>query len=140
MPRCAAAGLVPTDEAHLVFAAQEEIVGDEEVARIGVLRPDAHADVFEAAVADCEGDRAHHFLFARKDRDLRIAERQAFEDVVLRGHHVEELVIARAVEDCLSVARAFDGDGLLRRAFQGKRPRPGEWRAERVDVVQRSGR
>src|SRR4029453_2450639 len=35
------AGLVPTDEAHLVFAAQEEIVGEEEVAGIGVFGPHA---------------------------------------------------------------------------------------------------
>ena len=61
---CALAGLIPADQAHLVLAAKEKIVGDEEVARIGVLGPYAYADVFETAVSDRERDRAHHFLFA----------------------------------------------------------------------------
>ena len=87
------------------------------VARIGVLGPDADADVFETAVAHREGDRAHHFFLAGEESNLGIAERQAFEDVVLRRHDIEQLVIARAVEDRLAVARAFDRDGLLGRAL-----------------------
>ena len=117
MPAVRDAGLIPTDEAHLVFAAEEEIVGDEEVAGIGVFGPHAGADVLEAAVADREGDRAHHFLLAGEEGNLGVAEGQAFEDVVVRGHDVEELVVARAVKDRLAVAGAFDGDGLLGRAL-----------------------
>ena len=115
--RRALAGLIPADETHLILAAKEQIVGDEEVARIGVFGPDACADVFEAAIAHREADRAHHFLIAGKDSNFGVAERETFEDVVMRRHDVEQLVVARAVKDRFSVARAFDGDGLLGRAL-----------------------
>jgi hypothetical protein len=105
-----------------IFAAEEEIVGDEEVSRAGILRPHAYADVFEAAVAHGESDGAHHFLLAGEDSYFGVAEGETFEDVVLTGDNVEELVISRAVENCFAVARAFDGDRLLGRALQRKRP------------------
>lgn len=34
------------------------------------------------------------------------------------GHDVEQLVITGTVKDCLAIARAFDGDGLCRGAFE----------------------
>jgi hypothetical protein len=103
----ARAGLVPTDHAHLVFAAQEEVVGDEEVAGIGALGPHADAHVLETAVADGQGHRAHHFLLAREERDVGVAEGESFKDVVVGGHDVEELVVARAVKDRFAVAGAL---------------------------------
>ena len=118
--------LIPTDDTHLVFAAEEEIVGDEEVAGAGVFRPDADADVFEAAVADGKGDCAHHFFFSGEECNIGVAEGEAFKDVMLGCHHVEELVVACAVEDGFAVASAFDGDGFVGGAFEGERHRAGE--------------
>ena len=48
----------PADQAEAIVAAEEEVVGDVEVARAGVLGPDAEADVLEAAVLDRQADRA----------------------------------------------------------------------------------
>src|SRR3954452_1555243 len=57
----ALAGLIPTDEAHLILAAKEQIIGDYKIAGIGVFGPDAHADIFKAAVAHGEANCSHNF-------------------------------------------------------------------------------
>ncbi len=92
--------------------------------------------VLETAVTDSKGHRAHHFLLAREQGNLGIAKGESFEDVVVGGHDVEELVVAPAVENHFAIAGCFDGDGLLSRALQGKRPGAAERPAQRVDIVQ----
>src|SRR4051812_48996311 len=107
-PGCALACLVPSNEAHSIFAAEEKIVGDQEVSRVRTLGPDSNADIFKTAVAHREGNRAHYFFFAREQRNLSVTKSQAFKDVVLGRHHIEQLVIACAVKDRLAVACTFD--------------------------------
>ena len=65
---------------------------------------DADADVLDPAVADREPLGAGDVLHARPERDLGVADREPFEDVVVGGHHVEEAEGAVAVEDHLAVA------------------------------------
>ena len=60
----------------------------------------------------------HHFLLAGEQGHLSVSEGQSFEDVVRGGHHVEELVIARPVEDRFAVAGRLDRDRLLGRPLQ----------------------
>ena len=81
--------------------------------RESAFRPDAYADVFKAAVPHREGYCAHHFLVAGEKSNLGIPERQTFKDVVVRSHYIEQLVVTRAIKDRLTIARAFDRDGLL---------------------------
>src|SRR5688572_9546486 len=72
--RGARTGLVPSDDTHLlVFATQEEIVGDQKVARICGFGPHAHTDVFKAAVADRQRYRTHYFLLAGEHSDFGVA-------------------------------------------------------------------
>src|SRR5690606_32373538 len=133
--RRAAAGLVPTDHAHLVFTTEKEIVGNQEVARTGVLRPNSRADVLEAAVAHSLRLGAHYVLLARKVCHLALAERQRLETALLRCYVCKNPGVASAVEVGVSVAGRLDGDRLLRRARRRERVRPGERRAERFDIV-----
>ncbi len=107
-------GAGPADEEiALLGAAEEDVVGDVEVGRAGVLGPDAEADVLEAAVLDGEADGAELFLAAGEDADVGVADGDAVEDVIGGGHHVKHVVVAGAVEDDLAVAGGLDGDGLV---------------------------
>ena len=106
------------------------------VARVGVLGPDAKTDLLEPAVPDRQADRSEHLLLAREDRDVRVPDRQSIEDVVAGGHHVEQPVVSRPVEDHLAVARGLDGDRPLGRAFERQRHGAVERRHHGIDVAQ----
>ena len=129
----------PADEAEAIVAAEEQIVGDVEIAGAGVLGPDACAHVFEAAILHRESDGAQHFFLAGEDRDVGVAKREAVEDVIARRHHVEQPRIAVAVEDDFAVAGRLDGDRLFFRALERQRHRAVERRHHRVDVVEPLG-
>ena len=55
---------------------------------------------------------------------IGVADGQAFEVVVVGGHHVEQVVRAVAVEDRLTVARAFDHDRSIGGAALGQEVGP----------------
>ena len=74
------------------------------------------ADVLELAVLHREALRAGDLLHARLDGRAGVAERDAFEIVVVAAHEVEQHGVAVAVEDHFAVTGADDGDGLVRRA------------------------
>ena len=52
---------------------------------------------------------------AQQKRDVGVADRDAFEIVVIAAHQVEQILAAVAIENDLAVARAFDDDGFVRR-------------------------
>ena len=56
-----------------------------------------------------------------------------------RGHHVEEVMAAGAIEDDLAVAGGGDGDRPLARALERQRHRPVEWRHLGIHVVEPLG-
>ena len=68
------------------------------------------------ALLDSDPAGAGDILEAGQKGEIGVADGQAFEVVVVGGHHVEEVEISIAVEDRLAVARGFDDDRLFRRA------------------------
>jgi hypothetical protein len=102
----------PADHAEAIVAAEKEIVGDIEVARSGVFGPNAKPDVFEAAILDGESGGSENLFFSCKYGDVSVAESEAVEDVVRRGHDLKQDVIACAVENNVTVAGGFMVMGL----------------------------
>ena len=97
-----------------IVSADEPVVGDVEIARSRVVRVHAHADVFESASLHGQSLRSDDELRSGPDGDFGVSNGQAFEVVVVRGLHIEEIERPVAVEDGFAVACAFDRDGLLR--------------------------
>ena len=126
----------PANKAVAVVAAQEQIVGNIELSRARVLRPDAESHVLEPAVAYRQIRRARKLLLAGEHRHVGIAEGDAVEDVVGRADDIEQHVIARAVENDLAVARGFDRDRLFGGALQGQIECAIEGRSQRIDVIE----
>src|SRR5207244_2620273 len=81
-----------------------KIVGDVEIARTRVLGPDAKTDIFKAAVLDRKTDRSEDFFLAGEDGDVGVSESEAIEDVIAGSHHVEEPMVAIAVDHDLAIA------------------------------------
>ena len=75
--------------------------------------------------------RAGDVLDAEQERDVGVSNREAFEVVVVRGHQVEEVLRAVAVEDHFAVARAFDHDRPVGRSARRQVVRAVEHGAER---------
>ena len=127
----------PADQqVALLDTAEKDVVGNIEVARSGVLGPDAEADVLEAAVPDGEADGAVHLLESREDGDVGVAEGKSVEDVMGGSRDVEQAVVARAVEDDFAVTGGFDGDGFFGCGLDREPIRSVERRHHRVDVVE----
>ena len=125
----------PTEHAPRVVAADEDVVGNVEVARTCELRRHTDADPLDAVVADGQSLRARDVLHAGPERDFGIANREAFEDVMVGGHDVEQPERAVAVEDDLAVAGGFDRDRFLGRALGSQQVRPVERQPVLIDVV-----
>ena len=103
----------PAGQVPRIVAAEEDAVGDVEVARAGEVGEHAHADVLEAAALDGQSLRAGDELRAGPDRDLGVPEGDPLEVVVVGGLDVEQVEVAAAVEDHLAVASGLDHDRLL---------------------------
>src|SRR5262249_18370229 len=141
-PRVAARlalGAAPSEQAKAVVATQEEIVGDVESARARILCPHSKTDVLEATILHREADRAENFFLAGENSNVRVSKGEAVEDVIPRRHHVEEPMIAIAVDNHLPIAGSLDRDGLVGRAFQREGTGPIEWRHHRIDVIKAFG-
>src|ERR1019366_5525935 len=63
-----------------------------------------------------EAARARDVFDAEQERHVSVADRDAFEVVVIRRHQVEEVLVAIAVEDDVAIAGGLDDDGLVGRA------------------------
>ena len=129
----------PTDQPEPIVPADEQVVRNIKVARAGKLGPHAEPDVLEAAVPDGQRDGTSHAFLTGHDRHVGVADRQPFQNVMLRRHHVEERVAARAVDDDLAVTGGRDRDRPLRCAFERERHRAVERCHLRIDVVQPLG-
>jgi hypothetical protein len=105
----------PADQPVAIEPADEKIVGDIEVARAGELGPHAEADVFETAVLHCQTHGPCQLLLAGQNGDVGISERQSFDDVMARPHHVQQRVVAVAVEHHFAVTGGRDGNGTIGR-------------------------
>ena len=66
------------------------------------------------AVAHGESLRADHVLQAGLKRDVGVANRESFKDVIVGRHHVEQLVRAIAVEDRLRRRRPRESQSDVR--------------------------
>src|SRR5215469_15693371 len=100
---------------------RRETADDRVVRNIEVLRPrpfgeKCAADIFDVTMPDGDGAGARDPFDARKKGNIGIANREAFEVVVICGHHVEEVVSAVAIENGLAVSSRFDHDGPVRSA------------------------
>ncbi len=109
--------------------ADEHVVGDVEILGAGPLVLHDAPDLLRAGSNQREAAGASDVLPAQQERDARVPNRDALEVVVVRGHQVEDVVVAVAVEDHLAVARALDHDRLVGRAARGEVIRAIEWRA-----------
>ena len=67
-----------------------------------------------------EAARAGDVLVAEQKSDVGVADGDALEIVVIRGHQIEEILAAVAIEDHFAVARALDDDRLVGRAARGE--------------------
>ena len=81
-------------------------------------------------------DGTGHLLAAGQHADVGVADRQPVEDVMARARHVEEHVVAGAVEDHLAIAGGHDRDRPIGGAVERQAERPVERRHLRIDVVQ----
>ena len=126
----------PDEQVALFEAPDEDVVGDVEVARSGIFGPDTEPDILEAAVLDRQSDRPQYVLEAGEDGDVGVAKRKPVEDVVSGCADVEEAVVARAIEDDLTVAGGLDRDRLLDRTLDGEPVGAVERRHHRVNIVE----
>ena len=69
------------------------------------------ADILEAAVLDGEAYRTDYFFLTGEDGDVGVAEGEAVNDVVGRGHDIEEAVVVVPIEDNFAITSRFDCDG-----------------------------
>ncbi len=104
----------------LVLAAQNDIVGDVEVARAAVLGVDRAPHVLEPAVAHHQAVAAVGIPQARQDSHLAVSDGEVLDVIVVGEHGVEQTVHPAAVENGLAVARAADDDGFFRRTARGE--------------------
>src|SRR6478609_1602815 len=99
-----------------IIASSEKVVGDVEVTRSGIIREDADVYVFKPAVLNRQPLGPGDKLRSGPDADLCIPDRDSLEVVVIGGFDVEEVKVAIAVKDHVTIARRFDGDRLFRSA------------------------
>ena len=126
----------PHEQVPLLGAAEEDVVGNVEVARTRVLGPDSEPDVLEAAVPDREPGSPGDILESSEYGYVRVAEREAVEDVMGRGGDIEEPVVAGSVEHDIAIAGGANRDRSLWRRLDGEPVRAVERRHHRIDVVQ----
>src|SRR5690242_18924117 len=78
-----------------------------------------------------EAAGAADILVAEQKRDIGIPHGDAFEMIVICGHHVAEILAIIAIENHFAVSRAFDYDTSVGRATLGEVERSVEGRAIR---------
>ena len=125
-------GAVPAGQVPGIVPAEEDAIGDVEVAGSRVVGEDAQTDLVEPAALHRQAFRSGDELRARPDGDVGVPERDPFEVVVVGRLDVEQVEVAAAVDDHLAVARGLDRDRPLRRAVRSQVIRPLE-RRRRVD-------
>ena len=116
----------PADHPFGIVAADEDVVGDVEVVRTGIVGPHASTDVLEAAALDGQPFRSNQELCAGENAVLGVPERDPLEVVMVSPAHVEQCEVTVAVEDHLAVARRLDRDRPLRCPVRGEVVRPVE--------------
>jgi len=97
---------VPSEQVLRIIPAIEVAVSDVEIAGPGVVRKDPEADVLKAALLDRQSFRAGDKLCSGPNRDIRIADGYAFEIVVVGCLDVEQVVVAVAIKDDLTISPA----------------------------------
>src|SRR5580765_598118 len=103
-----------------IVAGATHIVGEVAICQPRVLPIDPAPHVLDAAVADSEPLRTQHILESRPKSNIGVADREPFEDVIIRRHDVEEAKAAGAIEDRFAVAGAANHDRLLGRSLESK--------------------
>ena len=98
----------------------ERVVGDVEILRARPVVLHHAADIVDFRVLQREAAGAGDAFDAQQKRDVGVADRDAFEVLIIAAHQVEQILAAVAVENHLAVARAFDRDGFVGRAALGQ--------------------
>src|SRR5207253_10927820 len=91
---------------------------------------DGASDIFKSTPHNHQATRSRDSLQSSLKREIRVPDREAFEVVVVRGHHVEQVVRAVAVVNRLAVSGGFNRDGLVWRPALRQEVRAARVRAE----------
>ncbi len=121
--------VIPGQQFVGIVPADEDVVRDVEILGAGPFVLHHPSDILGARMDQGEAAGTGNVFPAQQEGDRRVAHRDAVEVIVVRGHQVEEIEIAVAVEDHLAVARRFDHDRLVGRTAGGEEIGPVERRA-----------
>ena len=77
------------------------------------IGPDTRTHIFEPAILNREADCAEDFFLTGENRDIGVSEREALEEVMARGHHVEERALPSPSRTTSPSPRGLNGNGFL---------------------------